>query len=140
MPKAILSRKEEFCASHRLHAEALSAEENQRIFGKCNHENGHGHNYEVIVKVFGDIDPKTGLVMDLSELKAAMQRAIIAKVDHKHLNLDVEEFKALNPTAENMAVVFWDWMAKEISESILYEVAVQETRKNLAIYRGHPSN
>lgn len=131
-----LSRRASFSASHRLHSENLSADENKRVFGKCNHPHGHGHNYEVEVILRGKISERDGLVFNLTALKEIIEREVIARVDHKHLNLDVAEFKGLNPTAENIAVVIWRWLEPHLVKGLLYEVRLRETENNLAIYRG----
>lgn len=135
MPAAILSRRETFSASHRLVSAALSDAENQALFGKCYHPSGHGHNYVLEVSVHGSIDQKTGIVMNLAKLKEIIQTQVLSKVDHKHLNLDVVEFKTLNPTAENIAYVIWQWLTPSLGE-LLYEVRLHETENNVAIYRG----
>lgn len=134
MPTAILVRRETFSASHRLYSHQLSAEENQRLFGKCAHVSGHGHNYVLEVSVQGRVDAH-GLVMNLANLKAMIHEHVLTKVDHKHLNLDIAEFKSLNPTAENIAIVIWNWL-KSVIGSTLYEVRLHETENNVAIYRG----
>ncbi len=128
-----LSRKEGFSASHRLHSPKLSATENQKLFGKCNSENGHGHNYVIEVLVRSTVD-ENGLVMNLNDLKEIVAAEVLSKLDHRHLNLDVKEFKSLNPTAENIAIVCWNWLKPRISS--LYEVRIYETEKNMAFYRG----
>lgn len=130
-----LARRESFSASHRLHSPHLSDEENARLFGKCNRANGHGHNYVLEVTVRGPIDPATGLVMHLSDLKRILREEVLPKVDHRHLNLDVAEFAALNPTAENIACVVWQWLLPSLG-GLLHEVKLQETEKNTVIYRG----
>ena len=135
-PIAYLSRRACFSAAHRLHSDSLSAEENRKIFGKCNHEHGHGHNYVLEVILRGEVDAKTGIIFNLSDLKTIIEEKVIQKVDHKHLNLDVTEFKTLNPSAEMMAKVFWDWLAPAIPRQLLYEVRLHETENNIAIYRG----
>ncbi len=135
MPTAILSRRETFSASHRLHSAQLSDEENRALFGKCNHANGHGHNYTLEVLVKGEIAQKTGLVMNLNDLKALIHQHVLDKVDHRHLNLDVAEFKTLNPTTENLVVVIWNWLAPHL-DGLLYEIRLHETENNIAIYRG----
>lgn len=135
-PIAYLTRRATFSASHRLHSHKLSDEENRRLFGKCNHIHGHGHNYVLEVTVKGAIDPLTGIVINLVELKDIIEEAIIRHVDHLHLNMDVPEFSYLNPTAENMAVVFWRWLEKALPSGLLYEVKLHETENNVAIYRG----
>jgi 6-pyruvoyltetrahydropterin/6-carboxytetrahydropterin synthase len=137
-PVIYLTRRATFSASHRLHSTALSDEENARFFGKCNRINGHGHNYVVEVTLRGEIDPRTGVLMDLAELRDLIEEHIIAKVDHRHLNHDVSPFDTLNPTAENIAVTFWKWLKPHLPEGILYEMALQETENNRAIYRGEP--
>ncbi len=136
MTRVYLTRREIFSASHRLHAPQLSDSENQRLFEKCNHIHGHGHNYTLEVTVTGPVEPVTGLVFNLSDLKTAIDQAIFQKVDHKHLNLDVAEFKNLNPTVENMTVVFWKWLEAHLPAGLLYEVKVYETENNVAVYRG----
>ncbi len=135
-PIVYLTRRATFSASHRLHSHALSAEENARIFGKCNHQNGHGHNYVLEVTLRGAVDPVTGIVINLVELKDIMEEAILLHVDHLHLNMDVPVFSHLNPTAENMVVVFWHWLEKALPPGLLYEVKLHETENNVATYRG----
>ncbi len=135
MPIATLSRRETFSASHRLWSKGLSDADNRALFGKCANDNGHGHNYTLEVLVRGPIEPATGLVMDLSELKIIIDKNVIDKVDHRHLNLDVPEFRDLNPTTENLAYVVWQWLSPALGK-MLYEVRVQETENNFAIYRG----
>ena len=132
--KAYLSRRETFSASHRLLSQGLSEKENRDLFGKCFHPNGHGHNYEMEVTLRGEVDPGTGLLMNLEDLKNIIRKEVIEKVDHKYLNLDVEEFKNINPTAEMMAVVFFQWLSKKVP--LLYEVKVRETENNVAYFRG----
>lgn len=136
MPKIYLSRRATFCASHRLHSHKLSDEENKKLFGKCNSKNGHGHNYVIEVMVFGDLDEDTGILMNLTDLKEAIDQCVIQRLDHKNLNLDVEEFKDLNPTAENIAIMCWKWLREKIPASLLYEVCLHETENNVVRYRG----
>lgn len=137
MKKAFLTRRMTFAAAHRLNCEGLPEAENQRIFGKCNHAHGHGHNYTVEVTVHGDIHPMTGMVMNLTELKAIMVEVIEKLLDHKNLNVDVPAFKRLNPTAENIAVVIWDMIEERASvKGLLHEVKIIETENNFASYRG----
>ncbi len=131
-----LTRRESFCASHRLHSEKLSEEENRKLFGKCNSENGHGHNYFIEVTVRGEPNSDTGLVMNLTELKEIIHRAILDKVDHKHLNLDVKELKGINPTTENLARAFFSMLTPAVPKGMLFEVRVFETEKNSAAFRG----
>ncbi len=135
-PKVFLSRRVTFSASHRLHSDALSAQENKRIFGKCNYDNGHGHNYVLEVILFGSVDPKSGVVMNLTDLKQIIEQEIMTRMDHRHLNLDVHELKGINPTTENVAVVIWDILQKKIPNNLLYEVRLHETENNIVSYRG----
>lgn len=134
MPIASLHFRKGFSASHRLHSDTLSDQENLRLFDKCNRPNGHGHNYMLEVVVKGPID-STGLVMHTAELEGAIETHVMQKIDHRHLNLDVPEFKTLNPTVENIAVVIWGWL-KPVLGARLYEVRVDETNDTTASYRG----
>ncbi len=135
-PIVCLTRREVFAASHRLHASTLSDDENRKLFGKCNHPHGHGHNYVLEVTIRSAIDSQSGLTMNLSDLKEIIQACVLSKVDHRHLNLDVPEFKSLNPTTENLAVVIWNWLNEKLPNKVLYEVKVYETENNAAFYRG----
>ena len=134
--KAFITRRLTFSAAHRLHSDKISEEENRRVFGKCNHPNGHGHNYTLEVTVAGPIDSTTGMVFNLTELKQVMTDVIDHDIDHKNLNLDVPAFKNLNPTAENIAAVLWDLMAKRLPKGMLHEVRLIETENNFVSYRG----
>lgn len=136
MPIVHLIRRTQFSASHRLHSDDLSPEENLRIFGKCNNVHGHGHNYILEVTVRGKIVPETGMVMNLTDLKNAIDETVMQSLDHRHLNLDVLEFRDLNPTAENIAVVIWKKLEKKIPSGFLYEIKLYETENNQVIYRG----
>src|SRR5882762_4576783 len=120
--KVAVSRKEHFNAAHRLTNVAWSNEKNDAVFGKCNNPNFHGHNYELIVKVTGEIDPKTGYVIDMKVLSDTIKENVLKKFDHKNLNLDTHEFKALNPTAENIAVVIWNILREKID--IKYDIKI----------------
>jgi len=131
---AILTRRARFSAAHRLSSEHLSDSENENLFGKCFNPNGHGHNYEIEVSVRGSIDAKTGLVMNLSDLKSIIEKEIISRFDHKNLNLDTEEFSKLNPTAENIAAVCFKILSQSLGK-LLYEVRIKETENNFAIVR-----
>lgn len=129
-----LTRKYHFSAAHRLHSNQLSDEENRKIFGKCNNPHGHGHNYVLEVTVEGEVDPVTGMIIDLAELDRVVDEVIIRKFDHKHLNLDTEEFKELNPTAEVIAVVFWEMLQPYLQK--LSKIGLWETSKNYFEYCG----
>ncbi|XP_039595612.1 6-pyruvoyl tetrahydrobiopterin synthase [Polypterus senegalus] len=131
-----ISRSETFSASHRLHSKSLSDEENERIFGKCNNPNGHGHNYKVEVTVRGEIDPVTGMIMNITDLKKCIEMAVMKPLDHKNLDKDVPYFANVVSTAENIAVFIWDSLQKLMEPNLLYEVKVFETDKNIAFYRG----
>lgn len=132
--KTAVYRKEYFNAAHRLHNLQFSDEENEQIFGKCNNPNYHGHNYELVVKVVGYVNEKTGFVIDMKDLSNIIKDLILIKFDHKNLNLDTEEFKNLNPTAENIAFVIWNILRKEIKEDLDLFITLYETEKNFVEY------
>jgi 6-pyruvoyltetrahydropterin/6-carboxytetrahydropterin synthase len=123
-------RKEHFNAAHRLHNPAWSAEKNKEVFGKCNHPNFHGHNYDLIVKVTGEIDPETGYVMDMKVLSDIIKEQVLDRFDHQNLNLDVPEFRSLNPTAENIAVVIWQLLRLHINQNLDLKITLYETERN----------
>jgi 6-pyruvoyltetrahydropterin/6-carboxytetrahydropterin synthase len=127
-------RKEHFNAAHRLHSPSLSDEENARLFGKCNYPNYHGHNYELIVKVTGEIDPVTGYVIDLKLLSDLVKREVVEKFDHKNLNLDTREFKQLNPTAENIAMVIHSILREKLDTRYDLKITLYETERNYVEY------
>lgn len=131
-----LTRRSTFSSSHRLHSIHLSDEENKRVFDKCNRINGHGHNYTLEVTIRAGLDPKTGMIMNLVELKDLIDTHIVNKVDHLNLNMDVPEFKTLNPTVETLTVVFWDWLAPHLEPGFLYQIKLWETENNIASYFG----
>lgn len=130
---ATLTRRYKFSASHRLHAACLSAEENAKIFGKCNNANGHGHNYQVYVSVSGSIEPKFGRVMDVRALDRIVTEAIVNRFDHRDLNLD-PAFSDRTTTGENVARLIWDVLAAKIPAGILRKVGLVETRDNYFEY------
>ncbi|XP_060558454.1 6-pyruvoyl tetrahydrobiopterin synthase-like [Ruditapes philippinarum] len=139
-PIVYISRSDCFSACHRLNNNNLSDEDNQIIFGKCNNPKGprsqlqsRGDCYVVLV------DPVTGMVLNLTDLKAYMEEAFMSTLDHKNLDLDVDYFKDKISTAENIAVYIWERMADQLTPGLLYEVKVHETEKNIAIYRGEQS-
>jgi 6-pyruvoyltetrahydropterin/6-carboxytetrahydropterin synthase len=132
-----ITRKIEFCASHRLHSPALSEEENQALYGRCNNPNGHGHNYVLEVTVSGPIDKKTGMVMDLKALKDLLVREIVDRVDHKNMNIDVDFLRGVIPTTENIVASFWELVEDKLPVNCrLYEMRLWETDNNVAVYRG----
>jgi 6-pyruvoyltetrahydropterin/6-carboxytetrahydropterin synthase len=134
--KVTVSRKARFNAAHRLHNAAWDAEKNKTVFGVCNNENFHGHNYDLIVSVFGEINPETGYVIDIKTLKEIIKQEVEERFDHKNLNLDTEEFKNLNPTAENIAVVIWRLIKKRIPTHLDLKITLYETERNFVEYAG----
>jgi 6-pyruvoyltetrahydropterin/6-carboxytetrahydropterin synthase len=132
--KIAVIRKEHFNAAHRLFNPAWSDEKNQEIFGKCNNPNYHGHNYDLLVKLTGFPDPKTGYVFDLKVLSDIIKENILDKFDHKNLNLDVEYFKNLNPTAENIVVVIYDILRQKVDEKFDLKITLFETERNYVEY------
>ena len=132
--KVSVFRKEHFNAAHRLNNPLLSVEENKAVFGKCNNTNFHGHNYELIVKISGFVDPVTGYVVDMKLLRDIIKEEIIEKFDHKNLNLDVIEFKELNPTAENIAITIYNILKEKINEKHELKIVLYETARNYVEY------
>jgi 6-pyruvoyltetrahydropterin/6-carboxytetrahydropterin synthase len=132
--KVAVYRKEHFNAAHRLHNDAFNETENERIFGKCNNPHFHGHNYELIVKVTGIPDAQTGFVIDLKELSDLIRVNVLTRFDHKNLNLDVEEFKSLNPTAENIAIIIYKILRPLINNELDLQVRLYETERNFVEY------
>ncbi|MDW3648015.1 MAG: 6-carboxytetrahydropterin synthase [Bacteroidia bacterium] len=132
--KVAVYRKAHFNAAHRLHNPDWSDEMNQRVFGKCNNPNYHGHNYDLEVKIVGEVDTRTGYVMDMKELKDLINEHILERFDHKNLNLDTEEFKSLNPTAENIAVVIWNILDKQLRDELQLTIRLYETERNFVEY------
>ncbi|MDX1933187.1 MAG: 6-carboxytetrahydropterin synthase [Capsulimonadales bacterium] len=132
-----LTRAFDFAAAHRLHAPALSEEENVRVFGKCNNPRGHGHNYGVEVTVLGTPDPVTGMIVDLAALDETLEREVMQRFDHKHLNDDTPDFATVNPTSENLTIAIWKHLEGRIpAPARLYRVVVRETERNFFEYYG----
>lgn len=131
-----LTRKAEFSASHHYHNPEFSAEENQRIFGKCNNPNGHGHNYTLEVTVKGSVNPRTGFVVDLKRLKEIMNQEVIEALDHRYLNKEVPEFKDQIPTTENIAIAAWNRLEKNLKIAKLHRVRIYETPELWADFYG----
>ncbi len=127
-------RKEHFNAAHRLYNPTWPDEKNELIFGKCNNPNWHGHNYELLVKLVGDVDPETGYVYDLKKLSILIKENIIEYFDHKNLNLDLSEFENLIPTTENIAMVIWNILRDKIDNKFQLKVILYETEKNFVEY------
>lgn len=128
--KVAVFRKAHFNAAHRLNNPDWDEATNQKIFGKCNNPNFHGHNYDLTVKVIGEVDPRTGYVVDMKVLKDIMQEQVLNRFDHKNLNLDTEEFKNLNPTAENIAIVIWEILRDHLDPKLELTVRLYETERN----------
>lgn len=135
--KATFSRKAHFNAAHRLYRKDWTDEKNDAVFGKCNNPNFHGHNYELIVSVTGEIDAETGYVIDAKFLADLIKTEVEDAFDHKNLNLDVADFKDLNPTAENIAMVIWNKIRIRINEIFELEVVLYETPRNFVTYKGN---
>lgn len=127
-------RKEHFNAAHRLHNPEWTLEENARIFGKCNNPNYHGHNYDLIVRLIGEVDPKTGYVFDLKILSDLIKENVLDRFDHKNLNLDTEEFRELNPSAENIVIVIYEILREKISADYDLKITLYETERNYVEY------
>jgi len=130
-----LTRRYHFAASHRLHSPALSMEENERIYGKCNSPYGHGHNYAVEVTITGPVDPDTGMIANLGDLDPFVQREVIEAFDYKYLNEDVPEFQAMVPTTENVCREIYRRLTK-FSAARIERVRIEETSKNSFEYTG----
>lgn len=134
--KVTVSRKAHFNAAHRLYNKSWTQEQNNAVFGKCNNPSFHGHNYELIVSVTGEVDKETGYVVDMKILKDIIYEEVEEPFDHKNLNIDVPEFRNLNPTAENIAVVIWNKIKPRISAELNLEVVLYETPRNFVSYKG----
>jgi 6-pyruvoyltetrahydropterin/6-carboxytetrahydropterin synthase len=132
--KVAVYRKEHFNAAHRLHNDAWNEAMNDKVFGKCNNPHYHGHNYDLIVKVTGVPDPKTGFVMDMKQMSDLIQAEVIERFDHKNLNEDCIEFKNLNPTAENICVVIYSILREKIDMKLDMQVRLYETERNFVEY------
>ena len=131
-----VSRKAHFNAAHRLYRKDWSDAKNTGVFGKCSNPNYHGHNYELIVSVTGKIDKQTGFVIDMKILKDMIREEIEDAFDHKNLNLEVEEFKDLNPTAENIVIVIYNKLRAKLDTLLDLEVVLYETPRNFVTYSG----
>ncbi len=134
--KVTVNRKAHFNAAHRLYNADWTDARNTNVFGKCANPNYHGHNYELIVSVKGEINPETGFVMDMKVLKQLIETEIEEKFDHRNLNEEVAVFKTLNPTAENIAVVIWDKLRSKIDEKLELSITLYETPRNFVTYSG----
>ncbi|MGH9457312.1 MAG: 6-carboxytetrahydropterin synthase [Thermoanaerobaculia bacterium] len=133
----IVTAKLDFSAAHRLHNPQRDAAWNRDVYDKCDNPAGHGHNYILEVSVEGEIDPETGMVIDLKKLKDIVRERVVHKVDHKNLNEDVDFLRGVIPTAENLARAFWEQLAPAITRGRLWQIVLQETPRNSVTYRGH---
>jgi 6-pyruvoyltetrahydropterin/6-carboxytetrahydropterin synthase len=133
--RTFVTIKAHFSAAHRLHRPEWGDARNLEVFGACANPNGHGHNYELEVTVEGPVDPETGMIVDMKELKALVNDLIVDRVDHGHLNLDVPFLDGIIPTAENLAVAFWAVLEARIPAGRLHELRLQETERNIAVVR-----
>jgi 6-pyruvoyltetrahydropterin/6-carboxytetrahydropterin synthase len=134
--KVKVSRKAHFNAAHRLHNSDWSDEKNRTVFGLCNNANYHGHNYVMYAHVTGPIDQETGYVIDLGKLKQIINEEVTSRYDHKNLNLDCDDFKTLNPTAENIVVVIWNRIRKRLEKHLDLTITLYETERNCVEYSG----
>lgn len=134
--KVTVNRKAHFNAAHRLYNADWSDARNAMVFGKCANPHYHGHNYDLTVSVKGEIHPETGFVMDMKVLKKLIEVEIEQNFDHKNLNEEVEEFKALNPTAENIAVIIWNKLRSKIDQKLELSITLYETPRNFVTYNG----
>jgi 6-pyruvoyltetrahydropterin/6-carboxytetrahydropterin synthase len=128
--KVAVFRKEHFNAAHRLFNPSWTDEKNFQVFGKCSNPNFHGHNYDVIVKLVGEPDPRTGYVMDMKLLSDMIKEHVLSRFDHKNLNMDTEFFRDLNPTAENICIVIYNILRQKIDSSLQIQVRLFETERN----------
>lgn len=137
MPRVRVTRRMHFSAAHRLHREDWSTEENRRVFGACSNPHWHGHNYELEVTVEGEVDPETGFVMNLKELRDRVEDLVVADVDHRNLNLEVEWLEGTNPSTENLVVAIWDRLAGALPDGVeLDRLVLRETPRNYVEYTG----
>ena len=134
--KVTVSRKAHFNAAHKLYRPDWSDEKNDEVFGKCANKNFHGHNYELIVSLTGEIDKETGYVYDLGKLKGIIKLEVEDYLDHKNLNLDIDDFKNLNPSAENIAVLIYNRLIKYFDDSFKLKITLYETPRNFVEYSG----
>ena len=134
MNKTAIIRCEHFNAAHILHNNAWSDEKNRAIFGKCNNSNYHGHNYDLEVKIIGYCDPESGYVIDVKILSDLIKENVLDRFDHKNLNLDTQEFKELNPTAENIAMVIYTILKPKLSKELELKIKLYETARNYVEY------
>jgi 6-pyruvoyltetrahydropterin/6-carboxytetrahydropterin synthase len=131
-----ITRRERFSAAHRLYKPELSDEENFKLYGQCSNPNWHGHNYVLEVVVKGEVDPETGYLLDLNDLKKVVRKHVIEKVDHKNLNLETDFMKGIVPSAENIVIAIWKQLVDKIPQGTLHSVKLYETENNYFEYKG----
>ena len=136
MPIVTVTRRMTFNAAHRVHNPELSDAENQALFGKCNNPNWHGHNYVLEVSVEGEVDPRTGYVVDLGEVKRAVQESVVDRVDHRNLNVEVDFMRGINPTTENLVVAIWHVLEPRLRPRRLARLRLRETENHWVEYAG----
>ena len=136
MPRVTVTRRLSFNAAHRLHNPTLSDDENQQLFGPCNNPNWHGHNYRLDVSVAGDVEARTGYVMDLKRLRDLVEQHVVDKIDHRNLNIDVDFMQGINPTAENIVIACWRVLAPALRPAELTRLRLWETDNNYVDYEG----
>ena len=138
MPIAYLTRRERFSSAHRLFNPEMPDDKNYELYGNCSHPNWHGHNYELYVTVKGEVDPKIGYVVNLKSLSSIIKELVIAKVDHKNLNIDVDFLQGVIPSTENIAISIWNILSEPISKlgAQIHSVKIQETENNFVEYFG----
>jgi 6-pyruvoyltetrahydropterin/6-carboxytetrahydropterin synthase len=136
MPIARVTRRVHFSAGHRLHNPAFDDEKNRTTYGLCNNPNGHGHNYDLEVTVSGPVDPETGFVMDLKQLKGLLGSQVLSDLDHANLNVDVDWLEGVIPTTENLAIAIWERLDGRLGDVKLECVKIWETERNMVEYRG----
>jgi 6-pyruvoyltetrahydropterin/6-carboxytetrahydropterin synthase len=134
--RVTVCRTEHFNAAHRLDNPSWNPEHNQQVFGKCNNANYHGHNYNLTVRLTGEVDPETGYVYDMKRLSDLIKREVLDRYDHRNLNLDTEDFRDLNPTAENIAVRIWQRLRPHLDDALTLSVTLYETERNFVEYHG----
>lgn len=134
--KVTISRKAHFNAAHRLFNPDWNDEKNYQVFGKCSNPNFHGHNYEMIISITGEINPETGFVMNLDDLKKIIGEEVEDYLDHRNLNLEISEFKNLNPTVENISVVIWNRIRAKLDAELALKITLYETPRNFVEYAG----
>ena len=137
MNKIAIVRCEHFNAAHRLHNKNWSDQKNKDVFGKCNNPNYHGHNYDLEVKVIGQCDPETGYVIDTKILSDLIKKYVLDRYDHKNLNLDTQEFKDVNPTAENIAISIYNLLKPKLASDLELKIKLYETPRNFVKYSGN---